>query len=162
MYLVQPGDTLLSIARAADSTVTELGRRNCLRNINQLIPGDQLFVPVLPSETAPVTAFEPVGCNDLSVQIVAPKAGETVRGPFLLFGTASIEDFWYYQIDIRPDWAAIYNFYGRFSAPVVNGSLGQIDPTPLGKGIYWIRLSAVNRSGKMPVNAVCAIPVVFE
>lgn len=165
VYLIRPGDTLFSLARAVGSTVTELSRRNCLRNINQLIPGDQLFVPVLPANSVvnpDDDGLQPVGCGDISVQIIAPKPGEHVGGPFLLFGTASINQFWYYQIDIRPDWAAVYNFYGRFSTPVVNGSLGQVDTTALGKGLYWVRLSVVNLSGKTPATAVCAIPLVFD
>lgn len=49
VYIVQPGDTLVAIARLAGTTVGELVEANCLANPNRLARGQEILVPALPT-----------------------------------------------------------------------------------------------------------------
>jgi spore germination protein YaaH len=46
IYIVQPGDTLTTIAARTGSTVQELVTRNCLPNADAIFVGQGLFVPI--------------------------------------------------------------------------------------------------------------------
>jgi hypothetical protein len=173
MYTVQPGNTLFSIARAVDSTVSELGLANCLTNANLIVTGDMLFVPRLPEEpvktSVPRTVdgvttsgMSPLGCTDPRVQIIDPRPGQKIKGVFAVGGTAFLDDFWYYNIEVRPAPATIYNFYSRHETPIVNEHLGAVDSELFEPGLHWVRITVVNQGGGIPEYAVCAIPVIFE
>jgi len=173
VYTVQPGNTLFSIARAVGSTVNELSAANCLTNADLIITGDQLFVPELPEE--PVVTGVPVqgrpsgessslvvGCSDPNVKILAPRPGDRVEGMIPILGSASLSNFWYYRIEVRPDPATIYNFYARYEQPVVDGFLSMVDSTIFDEGLHWIRVSVIDRTGGIPETAVCSVAVIFD
>ncbi len=173
VYVVQPDNTLFSISLAVGSTVGELRDVNCLQSVDNIFSGQRLYVPRLPvspvatgvvptseaggTQTVPGAA---VGCTDASTLITAPQPGSTVSGVFTLFGTASLANFSYYKIEIRPDFASVYNFYDRFQRPVVAGALGQVNTVQFGPGLYWVRLTVVDNTGNFPPP--CAIPLVFK
>lgn len=54
LYTVQPGDTFAIIAAAVGLTIDELNAGNCLANIDNILVGQQLRVPTLPSGAATV------------------------------------------------------------------------------------------------------------
>ncbi|MDX2137414.1 MAG: LysM peptidoglycan-binding domain-containing protein [Chloroflexota bacterium] len=57
VYIVQPGDTLLSIAARTNTTVTALSVGNCLTSADVIYAGQSLRVPVLlPPTLTPVRA----------------------------------------------------------------------------------------------------------
>jgi LysM repeat protein len=169
-YTVQPGDTLFRIALAVHSTVGELRNANCLQNVDNIIAGTNLFVPralVRPLQpVAPVNlstiilVFAPQGCTNAGAQITAPIPGQFVTGVFTVFGTATVENFQYYRIEVRPDTTATYNFYDRIEVPVVNNALAQINSDLFDDGLYWVRLTVVDNTGNFPEP--CAIPLIFH
>ncbi|GAB4510367.1 MAG: hypothetical protein OHK0046_07050 [Anaerolineae bacterium] len=172
-YIVQPGNTLFSVARAVGSTVEELQQANCIPNVNAITAGDELFVPRLPSgpvqtgvpslpEGEPLLNLAPVGCTSPAITIALPSAGQTLTSDFAVQGTAFLPDFGYYKLEIRSDNATTYNFYTRSEASVMSGQLGTIDISLFERGLYWVRLVVVDNTGNIPGDATCAIPIVFE
>jgi LysM repeat protein len=168
-YVVRQGDTLLKIARAVGSSLFELQTANCLQDINNIFAGNIIFVPrtpvspinpnPVPNDTPVYAPIQPEGCTDPNSVITNLQPGQTVSGVFSVIGTANQSDFWYYKLEVRPDFASVYNFYSRSETPVVNGQLGQIDQSIFGVGIHWIKLTVLGQSsGATP----CAIPVIFQ
>jgi hypothetical protein len=170
-YVVQPGNTLFSIAIAVGSTVPELRDVNCLANENRITGGDVLFVPRAPDRPVATSApagvtpgrvINAVGCTDAQVRITSPLPFQPVRGTITLQGSANVPNFWYYKLEVRPDFATVYNFYSDSHTPVINGSLGAIDTDVFDNGMHWIKLSVVNTGGGIAATATCDIPVIFE
>jgi LysM repeat protein len=167
-YTVQAGNTLFAIALATNSTVDELRYVNCIANVDNIIVGDVLFVPRKPAQPirTPMPSLKRdnlyvLGCSDARTLISNLQVAQTVAGVFNVYGSAFRDDFWYYKIEIRPDWANVYNFFSRSDAPVNNGVLTSINPALFGEGLHWIRLSVVNRVANVESDAVCEIPVIF-
>jgi hypothetical protein len=176
VYVVQRGNTLFSIARAVNSTVAELSVANCLGDPDTIFVGMGLYVPSLPvgpvvtsvpsnippgSEPGNQPALAVEGCTHPSTQISSPSIGQTVSGTFTITGTASLDNFWYYRIEVRPNTDAVYRFISRSETQVVNGPLGQIDTSIFGDGLHWIRVTVVDLTGGVNTSP-CAIPVIFR
>ncbi len=172
VYVVQPRNTLFSIAQSVNSSVAELAEVNCLSNGNQIIAGDVLFVPRDPAGLVPVNTsgngngtrqVGVIGCEHPGVQIVSPRAGQVVSATFTIRGNALYDDqFGYYSLQIRSDASANYNFYSSSDVAVTNDVLGQIDSTLFSSGRYWVRLQIVDVSGNTPQDATCVIPIVID
>lgn len=172
-YTVVRGNTLFSIARAVGSTVGELRTVNCLADADNIQVGGVLFVPRAP--TSPIQTGVPralpssqqtqllvlEGCSSPASVITSPSAGQQLRGTFDVIGTATIDDgrFQFYRLEVRPDFTNVYNFYARSDVPIYNGLLGRINAGLFDPGLYWIRLTVVDRTGNFITP--CAIPVVF-
>ena len=163
---------MFSIALATGSTVGALRDANCLLNVDDIITGDRLYVPRLPDGVVvtgvpgytplpPEIAanLTPIGCSDSDARIDAPYAGQTVSEIFTVFGTASLDNFGYYKIEVRPAYSDVYNFYARYDLPVTGGALAQINTSLSENGLHWIRLTVVDNTGNFPEP--CAIPVIF-
>jgi len=172
---VQRGNTLFSIARAVGSTVSELRQVNCLSDPDVLFVGMTLYVPRIPDtpvltgipSTPPAgepgnhPAFAVEGCTNPGVQITSPTIGQTVSGIITVSGTATVDNFWYYRIEVRPNTDMVYRFVSRSENQVIIGPLGQIDTDIFGDGLHWIRVTVVDLTGGVNVSP-CAIPVVFR
>lgn len=169
-YTVQAGNTLFAIALAVGETLDELRYVNCLEDVDNITAGDEIFVPRLPAQPIATTVpsglrfglLQPIGCDDPSVQITSPDQLQRLSGVITMRGSATRDDFWYYKIEIRPDWAAIYNFYLDSEVPIANGVLGEINTAIFDKGVHWLRLSVVDERATIPDGATCEIPVIFE
>lgn len=168
-YTVLPGNTLFAIALATDSTVDELRFANCIENIDNITAGDTIFIPrdiLRPVATIQSVGIRqglaPIGCTSPLTQITSPIVLQRVNGVITLFGTATRADFQYYKIEIRPDWAEIYNFYSDSQTPVANGILADVNTDIFGDGLHWIRLSVVDRTAAIQPDALCEVPVIFE
>ncbi|MEQ8673262.1 MAG: LysM peptidoglycan-binding domain-containing protein [Aggregatilineales bacterium] len=174
LYVVQPGNTVFSIATAAGSTVNELSTVNCLPDVNRITTGDVLFVPRAPnlpptttSNSNPgqgaINGLSSVGCTNPGVQISSPGVGQQVSGVFNVVGNASYGNrFGYYSLQIRSDSSVAYNFYSRSDNPVTNGVLGQIDAGLFGPGLYWLRVLIVDSTGNVPSDSTCVIPIIID
>jgi hypothetical protein len=167
-YRVNSGDTLFAIALATNSTVDELRYINCIEDIDSIQTNDVVFiprVPVRPVATIPATGVRQglarIGCTDQRTQITSPIAVQRVSGTFNVFGSATRTDFLYYKIEIRPDWATVYNFYLDAETPVSNGALGAINSDLFEDGLHWILLTVVDQQAEIPTGATCEIPVIF-
>jgi murein DD-endopeptidase MepM/ murein hydrolase activator NlpD len=169
-YTVQPGNTLFAIALAVGSNISELREANCLTDVDNITAGDVLYVPRLPEQpingglSTPLPDFEtgagPVGCTNPGVVISSPLPGAGLVGVVTVSGTASIAEFDYYKIEVRPDYSPVYNFYGRYESPVVNGALATLNTELFDNGLHWVQLTVVDATGNYPVP--CAIPVIFR
>lgn len=168
-YVVQRGDTLFRIALAVGSTVGELRDANCLQNVDNIYAETTLFVPraptrpVQPAGTVVSTSGAPAvpqGCTYPGAQITAPQHGQVVTGVITLFGTATVPNFQYYRIEVRPDFSNVYNFYDRIETPVENNALAQINTDLFDDGLHWVRLTVVDNTGNFPEP--CAIPLIFR
>jgi hypothetical protein len=166
---VQPGDSLARIAQAVFSSVGDLRDANCLRNVDNVSAGSFLFVPfavsdVFPAPTPQLTqTLQPLsvqGCTNLGSLIQEPLPGDEITGVFTVVGTAVVEGFQHYLIEVRPDGSDLYTYYTRADAPVVGGALAQINSDFFDPGLYWIRLTVVNSTEPFP--EACAIPVIFR
>jgi LysM repeat protein len=165
-YTVQPGITLFSIARAVGSSVDELQAANCLPDANRIAEGDVLFVPrplrepVQPG-VGTAAGQGAVGCTHPESLLLLPRSGQHLRQAFEVYGTAHLDNFQYYKLEVRPDFTNVYNFYSRSDTPVLDGVLGRIDPQVFsGGGLYWVRLVVVDRTGNFVEP--CEVPVFFD
>ncbi|MEM9952024.1 MAG: LysM peptidoglycan-binding domain-containing protein [Chloroflexota bacterium] len=168
-YTVQSGDTLFAISLVTNSTVDELRFANCIDDIDNITAGDVVYVPIEPVRPVQTTVpsgirvgLSAVGCTSPATQITSPITAQRVSGTFTVFGTATRPDFQYYKIEVRPDFADIYNFYSDSQEQVVNGILGQINADLFGAGLHWVRLSVVDIRAGIASDAICEIPVIFE
>lgn len=168
-YQVERGNTLFSIARAVGSSVGELKTVNCIPDADNIATGDVIFVPRSPN--GPVQTGVPrvpdanqllirEGCALAASQIVAPQPGQRLQGTFSLAGTAALDEFQYYKIEVRPDFTNVYNFYSQSFEPVNNGSLGAVNAEMFDDGLYWLKLTVVDRTGNF--IEPCVVPVIFE
>lgn len=156
-YIVQSGDTLFSLAQAVGSRLQTLQTANCLANVDRILAGDVLYLPI-----APITG-ERWGCQTSEIAAITQlSAGQRVQGVITLNGTATLDQFWYYKIEVRPDLASVYNFYGRYETPVQNGPLATLDTRIFGRGLHWVRLVVVNLDASTPPEAICVIPLYFN
>lgn len=170
-YRVLRGDTLFEISLRVGSTVGELRDLNCLTNVDNIYAGTVIYVPatlVTPAPTGlmptlalgtPSTRPVPVGCST-QVLLTAPASGSSVSGVITLMGTATVANFEYYKIEVRPDTVSVYNFYDRYETPVVNGVIGQLNTELFANGLHWVRLTVVDNTGNYPVP--CDIPLIFS
>jgi hypothetical protein len=168
-YVVARGDTLFAIALATDSTLDELRYANCIGDVDNIIVGEVVFVPRLPIQ--PVSTISggevrpgltSLGCQDARTQITSPITLQRIGDVFTIYGTATRPDFWYYKIEIRPDSAAIYNFYMSAYVPVMNGVIAQVNSEIFNDGVHWLRLSVVDQTANIQPDAICEIPVIFD
>lgn len=164
---MQAGDTLASIARLYGVTEAELREANCLELSATLATGQNIYVPGPVGEGATGVTITPghglqvVGCTNPAIRITNLQPGQRIRGITTIFGTASPQNFQYYQLEVRPDIAATYDFLLRSDERVSGGPLGLLNAAGLRTGVYWIRLSVVNRAGAIDAES-CAIPVFVE
>jgi len=171
-YTVGRGNTLFSIARAVGSTVGELKEVNCIADADNIQTGDMIAVPRAPLGPVrtgvpprPAGDYEALnlraeGCGSPASSIASPAAGQRLSGLFTVQGTAALDDFQFYRLEVRPDFTNIYNFYSRSEQPVVTGSLGQINTELFDDGLFWVRLTVIDNTGNF--IEPCAIPVIFD
>jgi hypothetical protein len=171
VYVIQPGNTLFSIARAVGSTVRELSEANCLEDVDTIFVGYELAVPRLPERPvatgiARVPTRTPglasLGCTEPFAQITGPVVGQRVSGVFSVQGTAALPNLEYYKLEVRSQEATTYNFYMQSETPVTDGQLGRIDSRLFGSGVFYIRLALVDNTGNIPQGGTCVVPVIFE
>lgn len=174
-YTILPGQNLFDIARATGTTVGRLRTANCLDDANVIIAGSVIFVPqpvtgnvpavtpVFPTAVPPGAtpeSLEREGCSAPSVQITSPQPGDEVTSVVALIGSAHAPNFRYYEIDVRPQSVAAYDFYLRRSLPVTNGPLAVINTSLFGSGLHWVRVSVIDQAGN--TLEPCAIPLIFR
>lgn len=86
-YVVQPGDTLESLAETYNTTVKKLMTANCLLT-SDLIPGTLLYVPSMaPTATATPTATEYDCGKPYGWVLYTVKSGDTLYSISVTFGT---------------------------------------------------------------------------
>lgn len=165
VYLLQPGDTLATIAEAVDSTIQQLGRVNCIISPDTLLVGDVLYVPQLPEGAPDASDDILVGCEASEIAVLTqPEPGDSLDKVVKLRGTATTGDanFGYYRIEVRPDASRIFEFYLRSDLSMLDSDLGILNPAGFDRGRHWLRLVIVRRDGTIQPDGICAIPVNFD
>jgi hypothetical protein len=107
-----------------------------------------------------VSGLEADGCGSADARISSPLPGQVLSGVIAVRGTAQGDDFAYYNIEIRPDFATVYIPYTRGESSVTDGTLAEVDTAIYGAGIYWIRLQVATIQGD--TLETCAIPVIIQ
>jgi len=155
---VQRGDTLLTIAPKYGTTINTLQTANCLNNINKIYVGQVIFVPAQSANTTKTTyALE--GCTDAGTQITNLTVGQLLTGVVSVEGKATVNNFAFYKLEIRPDTAKVYTLYNSYIKPVAQGVLGQIDTGIFSPGIYWLKLTVITQDNQATTS--CAVPLLF-
>ena len=113
-----------------------------------------------PSPTAtPVPQLPP--CPNPKARLTYPTVKATLRGAVQVFGSACVDNFWYYKFEFRSeDFADEWHFIQRYEAPVEDGLLGVWDTSPLPAGNYSFRLVVVDKTGNYPPP--CEVRVTIE
>lgn len=97
--------------------------------------------------------FEPLECPGPEARITAIER----RGVWWpVAGTAAVDPFWYWKMELSPDgrsWTLLY----RSEAPVAGGRLMELHTGTVSPGSYRLRLTAVRRDGNYP--APCTVSV---
>jgi LysM repeat protein len=151
-YTVQAGETLFSLARRAQISLAELARANCISDPSRLVVGTVIYVP-RPLSTPTVLAIFGVNirnCDDPLRRMVNIAPDSTLRGTFAIIGTAQHEDFQFYKIEIRADGSDLWQNIVTRSTPVDSGVLATFNTALLPSGLYWLRLTVVDKTGNFP------------
>lgn len=119
-----------------------------------------LTTPPAPTDT-PTPVVRPPACPHPGVQLTSPGLNATVSGGVTLIGTASIDRFQYYKVEMgvgaQP---AEWSFLFANQSPVISGVLGQWDTGPLPAGTYSLRLVVVDQTGNYPPPCQTVVQVV--
>jgi LysM repeat protein len=151
-YTVQAGETLFSLARRAQISLAELARANCISDPSRLVVGTVIYVP-RPLSTPTALAIFGVNirnCDDPLRRMVNIAPDSTLRGTFAIIGTAQHDNFQFYKIEIRADGSDLWQNIVTRSTPVEGGVLATFNTALLPSGLYWLRLTVVDKTGNFP------------
>jgi hypothetical protein len=168
IYFTQGSETIYDVAQAVNSSVEDLRAANCLKDGDRIRVGFGVYVPRPPAGAVVTsvpffpqgTPLAEQGCTAPGVRILAPAANEAVTGAFNLVGAASLPPSGYYRIDIRSNSVNTFTPYSRATQPIIGGVLAVINSDLFGDGLYWIRLTVFDQTGR--AAETCAVPVIFQ
>jgi hypothetical protein len=91
-------------------------------------------------------------CANAQARISAPGEGSRLSGAAQIVGTAAIDRFSFYKLEIGigrdpQSWSVVGDLH---RAPVTDGLLGTLDTDALPPGDYTIRLVVVDATGNFP------------
>ncbi len=92
--------------------------------------------------------FDPTLEAPLTASITAPVDDTVLKEPTAVIGTASGDNFVGYKLEYAATGTEDFVEFASGNAAVVDGVVGEFDPTVLGNGIYTIRLTAFNLGGQ--------------
>ncbi|HIC92846.1 MAG TPA: hypothetical protein EYP09_01155 [Anaerolineae bacterium] len=100
-------------------------------------------------------------CPNPKARLTYPTVNATLKGTVQVFGSACVDNFWYYKFEFRSeDFPDEWHFIQRYDAPVEDGPLGVWDTSILPAGTYSFRLVVVDRTGNYPPP--CEVRVTIE
>jgi hypothetical protein len=117
--------------------------------------------PPMQTETPTPVAVVAPACPHPGVNLTAPGVGAQVSGVVSVSGTAVIERFSFYKVELgvgnNPgDWSFLFSG----ESPVRGGALGQWDTGPVAAGQYTLRLVVVDETGNFPQPCQVTVTVV--
>jgi len=125
-----------------------------------VLPGLETPTPEVTGTPPPTRTAVPVqgspGCLNPSATINSPIPGAILSGEIEILGTANIENFAFYKIELSTlgdNWLTVITNV----VPVQGGSLGKWNAASQPPGDYALRLVVINASGGGPEP--CAIPI---
>ena len=109
-------------------------------------------VDTTPAEPTNTVSAPPAQCGNPGVQLLQPGQGARVRGSVDVRGTANIQNFQFYKIEMglgeHPSgWSVIGDIHRN---PVTSGHLETWETAALPAGTYTLRLVVVDASGNFP------------
>lgn len=119
-------------------------------------PGSAIPTAVL--DEAP--AAQPSGCLAGQIEITDPQAGQEVSGVIEVLGSAAIENFGFYKIEMKlpddPSWLTLQ----AGNVPIQAGKLGDWDTRRLSPGEYQLGLVVVDNQARLAPPCVVQVRVV--
>lgn len=114
-------------------------------------PPSPPVISVPTPEPTPTPTPPPPLCPNPGVVITSPGVNTVVKGPVEIKGTANIPNFQFYKLEFGTgqeprEWSFILSG----NAPIVGGTLGVWDTSPLPPGEYKLRLVVVDITGNYP------------
>ena len=113
--------------------------------------------PVQPTDTPEVSATEtpvlqPAACPNPGVRIVSPGRNQVVQGSFPIRGSANIQNFQFYKVEIGPGanpptWTVIGRLH---NSPVEGGVLETLNANAYAAGTYTLQLVVVDQTSNYP------------
>ena len=102
-------------------------------------------------------------CPNLNARITSPGINQVVKGDVAIHGTANIDRFQYYKIEVGQgqnpsSWTVVNSLH---YTPVVQGQLEIFNSREYDPGIYTLRLVVVDQSGNYPVDP-CRVMVIVQ
>lgn len=172
LYIVQPGDTMYSLARTRGVTVFDVLLANCLESV-YLYAGTPLYLPPtgpspIPAGT-PLPGSTPVRPSPVTLEpgavcaITSPVDGAPVSGDVTFYGTANADDFVFFKLEaLGPgtggSWASLLGQV--VYAPVHDGVLGTAGLALWQPGAYSVRLVVVDRTSNEVASCALNINIV--
>jgi hypothetical protein len=114
------------------------------------------LTPTLPSPRAP-TAAPPPACQNSSATITSPAMDSQVADIVEVRGTATHPIMLYWKVEYRTDGNTNYAMVSNGDAPITNDVLARLSTKTLPNGVYWLRLTVVQKDGNYP--APCEIRI---
>lgn len=131
-----------------------------------VVPTIPAFITPSPSPTEPSLASS---CPNPQARITSPGMGARVEGVVEIWGTADIENFWYYKVEFavganpaEDGWHFIGPERSDAKEPIINGHLVTWDTSGLSPGVYSLRLVVVDVTGNYPPMNICQLQVLIE
>jgi hypothetical protein len=135
--------------------------RSILPQMTAPTPTLAVTVPIIPTST-PILAERVVvdssGCANPQATLTAPQTGDRITGSYEVQGTADIENFGFYQIEISG--ARTHGAWIPVDAdnrPIRAGALGRFDASAYESGEYALRLVVFDNMGNFPRPCVIAV-----
>jgi serine/threonine protein kinase len=113
-----------------------------------------------PVTSGGATAPAPI-CSQPGVCLSSPRMNQRVSGVLAIEGTAQIEKFQFYKIEIATGeepaaWSVVHETHDK---PVEAGRLEELNSADLPNGVYWLRLVVVDQTGNFPPPAAARIEI---
>jgi len=123
-----------------------------------LTPSATLMVtPTLPARTP--TAAPPPACQNSSATITSPTMDSQISDIIEIRGTATHPILLYWKVEYRTDGNTNYAMLSNGDAPVTNEVLARLSTKTLPNGVYWLRLSVVQKDGNYAVPCEIRITI---
>jgi hypothetical protein len=97
------------------------------------------------------TVPPPPACQNPNVTITSPAMNSQVSDIIEVHGTATHPLMAYWKVEYRTDGSLNYAMLSNGDAPVMNGVLARLSTKTLPNGVYWLRLSVVQKDGNYQV-----------
>ncbi len=107
------------------------------------------LTPTLPAR-APTVA-PPLACRNASATITSPAMDSHVADIVQVRGTATHPILAYWKVEYRTDGSTNYAMLGNGDTPVTNDILARLSSKTLPNGVYWLRLTVVQKDGNYAV-----------
>ncbi len=151
VYVVRRGDTLFSISRRFNVSVTTLMRINHIVNPNRIYIGQRLLIPVAGPAPTPTTA---PGVSVEEITIIQPSMGMTITSPVIVRGVGrGFEQ----NLGVRILDASGFEIGGGNA--MISGDLGQRGPYT---GVITFTVPANAQPGRIQVFAASPRDGAFE